>query len=213
MIRLRRAGLLVSAVLFVACGGSGTTSAPPAPIVTASPAGSAAPSTPPSNAPATNAPTTGPDGSLDPSLSDAGIVARVTISNDTRGGRDGTHDIIGLAEDGSECSGAFEEPEYIVVAWFDDAPNGQIHRFGITVAATDVPAADGSTTDVENGGVSFAFASESGLGTQYTGNATRENEGSVTIDVTRAGTSLAFDFEGVTSAGVNFVGQMICADA
>ncbi len=54
--------------------------------------------------------------------------------------------------------------------------------------------------------------SETGFRTQYTGDATRENEGSATIDVTRAGTSLTFDFEGVTNDGVNFAGQMICVE-
>ena len=51
------------------------------------------------------------------------------------------------------------------------------------------------------------------MGTQYTGNATEPDEGSVTIDVTRVGASLTFDFDGVTNAGVTFVGQLICADA
>ena len=75
-----------------------------------------------------------------------------------------------------------------------------------------MPAADGSTTDITDGGVSFDFVSETGFRTQYTGDATRENEGSATIDVTRAGTSLTFDFEGVTYDGVNFAGQMTCVE-
>lgn len=219
MTRLRHAGLLVSAALFVACGGGGATSAPSTPVVSQPPVASVGPSVVPSvgtprDAPSTapsSGPTSEPGASLDPSLSDAGIVARVTITNDTRGGRDGTHDIIGVDADGSECSGAFED-DYVVVAWYDDAPIGQIHRFSVSVAHADVPAEDGSTTDIEDGGVSFDFVSESGFGTQYTGNATRENEGSATIDVTRAGTSLTFDFEGVTNDGVNFAGQMICSE-
>jgi len=153
-----------------------------------------------------------PGASLDPSLSDAGIVARVTISNDSRRGRDGTHDIIGLDADGSECSGAFEEPGYTVVAWYDDAPIGLIHRFGISVAAAEIPETDGSVTDIADGSVSFDFVSERGLDTGYTGDVGRENEGSSTIDVTRAGTSLVFDFVGVTNEGVNFAGQFICVE-
>jgi hypothetical protein len=146
-------------------------------------------------------------------LSDAGIGAIVTISNDSSGGRDGTHVIYGVDADGSECDGSFEEPDFIVVAWADEAPIGQMHRFGISVMAEDVPEADGTTADIEDGGVSFDFVSESGIGTQYTGNATRENEGSSTIDITREGSTLTFDFVGETFAGVDFEGQFICADA
>jgi hypothetical protein len=58
--------------------------------------------------------------------SDAGIAAIVTLSNDTRGGRDGTHVVYGVQGDGSDCSPTFEGDEYIAVAWHDDAP---IDRF------------------------------------------------------------------------------------
>ncbi len=218
MFLLRRATLFLSAALFVACTGGQPTTPPSTLVPSSPPIATVVPSTEtPSAAPATAEPTTapsaGPGASLDPSLSDAGIVARVTLTNDTRGGRDGPHDVIGLASDGSDCSFTFEGDEFIAVAWYTAAPNGQIHRFGITVAATDVPAEDGSTTDIVDGGVSFDFKSESGVGTQYTGNATRDNEGSATIDVNRAGTSLTLDFEGVTYDGVTFAGQMICSDA
>ena len=215
MNQLRSFGLLTVALVLFACTGGGQPTTSPS-SVTANPGRTSTPATAPTGEPATLVPTSAqsqaPTASLDPALSDAGIVARVTLSNDSGGGRDGTHDIYGVADDGSECSGSFESPEYIVVAWHDDAPNGQIHRFGITVAADDVPTSDGSTTGIVDGGVSFSFASESGLGTQYTGNATRENEGSVTIDVTRSGDSLTFDFAGVTSNAVNFAGQLICAE-
>lgn len=217
MYFLRRPGLFVSAALFVACTGGQPTTPPSTPVPSSPPIATVVPSTEtPSAAPGTatpsTAPSTEPGASLDPSLSDAGIVARVTLTNDTRGGRDGTHDIIGLGSDGSSCSFTFEGDEFIAVAWYTAAPNGQIHSFGITVAAADVPAEDGSTTDIADGGVSFDFKSSSGFGTSYTG-ATRDNESSATIDVTRAGTSLTFDFDGVTYDGVNFAGQMICADA
>ena len=214
MRQLRSFGLLSAALLLVACTGGGQPTRPPSSVATSGPTSAAPPA--PTGEPATPGPTSAPSeaptAGLDPSLSDAGIVARVTISNDTRGGRDGTHDIIGVAADGSECSGSFEEPDYLVVAWYTAAPNGQIHRFGIGVAAEDVPEPDGLTTDIENGGVSFDFKSETGFGTQYSGNATLENEGSVTIDVTRTGDSLTFDFEGVTNDAVNFSGQLICAE-
>lgn len=150
-----------------------------------------------------------PTESLDPTLSDAGIAARVTVTNDARANRDGTYDIYGVDEDGSECSGAFED-DYLVVAWYDDAPDGHIRRFSVRVAHEDVPSSDGATTDITDGGVSFDF-SGGFIGTTYTGSATREDEGSATIDVTRSGDSLTFDFEGVTNDGVNFVGQLICA--
>ena len=207
--------LALLALIVAACGGDGTSTTAPTTAPTAAPttlATTAPSSTAPSAAPS-SAPSEAPGGSFDPSQSDAGVAAIVTISNDARGDRDGTHVIYGLDADGSECSGAFEEPSYTVVAWVDDAPEGQIHRFGITVAAEDVPTADGSTTDITDGGVSFDFVSASGFGTQYTGNSTMENEGSSTIDVTRAGATLTFAFTGTTYDGVNFEGQFVCFDA
>jgi hypothetical protein len=88
---------------------------------------------------------------------------------------------------------------------------GEIRRLGVSVEKEDVPATDGSTPDITHGCVSFDFASPTGVGTQYSGNAT-VNEGSSTIDVTSAGTTLTFDFEGATSAGATFSGQIICAE-
>lgn len=160
-------------------------------------------------APSLPATTSAPSGSLDPSQSDAGIAARVTISGDTNMGRDGTHDIYGVAGDGSECNGSFEEPDYTVVAWFDDAPFEEIHRFGITVKADQIPSADDTVT-VDDGRLSFDFNSESGFGTQYT--AAPPEDGTLTLDIARSGDSLTFDFDGTTAAGVQVVGQLICAD-
>lgn len=223
MTRIHRALMAGALLLVVACGGGGQPT--PAPTQQPTSASTATPGATPTTAAPTDAATATPDttpsvapsatsgASLDPSQSDAGIAATVTLTNDTRGGRDGTHEIYAVADDGSECSGSFEEPDFIVVAWYDDAPDGMIHRFGISVAAEDVPTADGTTTDVADGGVSFDFVSPSGIGTQYTGNATRENEGSSMIDITRSGSMLTFDFEGVTNDNVNFAGQFVCADA
>jgi hypothetical protein len=145
-------------------------------------------------------------------MSDAGIVARVSLTNDTRGARDGTHEIIGVDADGSYCLNDLSDPTYTAVAWYDDAPNGLIHRFSVSVPSGDIPADDRTIADIRDGGVSFDFVSESGFGTQYTGASGRENEGSSIIAVTRYGTAVIFDFEGETYDGVNFAGQMICAD-
>jgi hypothetical protein len=136
----------------------------------------------------------------------------VTITGDTYAHRDGTHEIVGLADDGSSCSPNLSEPTYTAVAWYDDAPIGKIHRFSVSVPSSDIPTEDGTTTGIEDGGVSFDFVSASGIGTQYTGAAGRPNEGSSTINVTRSGDSLIFDFEGQTYVSVMFAGEMICAD-
>lgn len=53
--------------------------------------------------------------------------------------------------------------------------------------------------------------SESGFGTTYTGTATREDDGSSTIEVTLTGGILTFDVEGVTYDAANFQGRMVCA--
>ncbi len=211
-IRLVSACAIAVALVVAACGGGSSPTTAPA---TSGPATSApATSAPATSAPSTDAPATAdPAASLDPSQSDAGVAARVTITNDGRNGFDGTHDIYGVADEGSECDGAFEEPDFTVVAWNSDAPDGTIHRFGISVGADDVPATDGTTSDITDGGVSFDFATESGIGTTYTGASTRENEGSSNVDVTRSGSTLTFDFEGLTYDGVTFSGQFVCADA
>ncbi|MEX2547720.1 MAG: hypothetical protein WD830_08020, partial [Chloroflexota bacterium] len=208
MSLIRRVSLVMTVAIFpVACVGGQPTNPPASQSAPSVAPGTAAPgSAAPGNSAPSVQPTTGPSASLDPTLSDAGIVARVTVSNDTRGGRDGTYDVIGVAADASDCSFTFEGDEFLAVAWYDDAPNGQIHRFGVSVPATGVPETDGEVLDIGDGAVSFDFTSESGFGTTYTGAAGRENEGSSTIDVTRARTALIFDFEGVTYDDVNFVG-------
>ena len=147
---------------------------------------------------------------LDPSRSDSGVYARVALDNDRRADRNSVYDIYGVEADGSECSGSFDEPDYTVVAYDDDAADGYVRRLGITVAAADIPDSDGEKTHVTNGGVSFDFTSETGFGTTYSGNSTRENEGSSTIDVTRSGEGLIFDYSGVTYDAVTFAGQLIC---
>lgn len=209
---IQRASLAVLGLaLIAACSGGGPTTAPATTAPSLAPGTGAPQTSAPTSEPTTAPATTAPSASLDPSQSDAGVAARVTITNDTRNGLDGTHDIYGVADDGSECSGAFED-NYTVVAWYDEAPNGMIRRFGVSVAHDEVPAEDGTTSDIEDGSVSFDFTSESGFGTTYTGAATRENQGSSTIDVTRAGSTLTFDFEGVTWDGINFSGQFLCAN-
>ncbi len=223
MTRIHRALMAGALLLVVACGGGQPTTAPTAQPTSASTATPGATltaatptdaATPTAEITASVAPNATSGASLDPSQSDAGIAARVTIVNDTRlGGRDGTHDIYAVADDGSECSGSFDEPDFVVVAWYDDAPDGMIHRFGIGVGADDIPTADGTTADVTDGGVSFDFVSPTGFGTTYSGNSTVENEGTSTIDITRSGSTLTFDFEGVTYDNANFAGQFVCTDA
>jgi hypothetical protein len=228
MVSVRTFGLSVAAILAVACGGGGTGTTRPTtgatvPPVSAAPSGApsagttAGPSIAPSVAPTPtteiplSTPTPAAGASLDPSLSDAGIVARVTITGDAAyGKRDGTYDVIAVDDDGSECSPSFEGDEFIAVAWYDDAPIGQIHRFGISVDAADIPADEGTATDVEDGRVSFDFVSETGIGTQYTG-AAADDDGFVTLDITRSADAITFDFDGQTYVGVQFSGQMICA--
>jgi hypothetical protein len=209
MSALRHVRLLAIGLVLAAC----TNGAPATTAPTGAPATTAPTEVPPTAAPATFAPTTAPSASLDPSLSDAGVVGRVTISNDTRSGRDGTHDIVGVAADGSDCSLSWEGDEYTAVAWYDDAPDGMIHQMAVTIAADEVPDVDGeSTMDITDGRVYIDFVSESGFGTAYSGDSTEEGEGSVTIDVTRVGEGLVFDFhDGVTWDEVRFAGQMACA--
>jgi hypothetical protein len=150
--------------------------------------------------------------SLDPSQSDAGVVAQVTLANDEAGGRDGIHVVVGVDADGSQGSYSLDGDEFTGVAWDDDAPNGQIHQFSVTVPASAIPDADGQTAAVD-GRVSFDFVSESGFGTQYVGDASRDDSGHATIDVMRAGDLMRFDFEGATWNDATFSGTMLCAEA
>ena len=194
MRSIRRVRLLAIAVLIVGCTA--------APVATTEPA-TTQPSTEPSQAPPT----------LDPSLSDAGVIGRVTISEDARANRDGAHQIVGLAADGSSCSVSLEADEYTAVAWYDEAPNEMIHQMAVTVAASDIPEADGGvTSDITHGRVYIDFVSASGFGTAYSGDATEANEGSVTVSVMRVGEGLLFDYQGVTWDDVGFSGQLVCGE-
>ena len=194
MSRFRSFGLSLALAVVAACATGGV------------------PTAVPTSAPSSSAPVATPQGTLDPSRSDAGVVARVTLVNDTFGNRTGTYDVVGVAADGSDCSPSFDGTEYSAVAWVDDAPNGQIHRFSVSVNAEDIPETDGTTAGIDDGRVSLDFVSETMIGTQYTGDATQENRGSSIIDVTRIGPSLVFDFEAQTYVGMPFHGQVICAE-
>lgn len=210
MTQIRRVFMAGALLLVVACGGGGQPTTAPTSQPTGIPTDAATPAT---EAPASAAPTATSGASLDPSQSDAGIVAQATISNDTRGERDGTYTIIGTAADASDCSVTFEGDQYIAVAWDTTAPDGQIRRLGVSVAADDIPAEDGEVVaGINDGGASLDFTSPSGIGTTYGGNATRDNEGSSEVTVTRVGAGLIFDFTGVTWDNVNFAGQLVCAE-
>jgi hypothetical protein len=140
-------------------------------------------------------------------------VATVTISNDTRSHRDGTHSIAGVKADSSSCGYSFEGDAYNAIAWYDAAPEGQIFRFGVTVPAEEIPEADGQKAGIEDARVSFEFDSASGFGTQYSGDSSSDKDGQATVDVTRSGDALSFDFTGTTYDNVNFAGSLVCADA
>jgi hypothetical protein len=141
-------------------------------------------------------------------------VGRVIISNDERGHRDGTWDIVGVADDGfgSGCSYSFDGDEFTAVAWYDDAPEGQIHQFAVSVAADNIPETDDTVTGIEDGRVYIDFVSESGFGTAYVADTSDDDRTSVAIDVTRTGDQLTFEFDGLTWDQTPFTGQMICAE-
>jgi len=222
----RLAPLLTVPLLIVAC-----TTAPAAPTTAPSAAPSAAPTNVPTVAPSvtavpngeptgqpTSAPTaepspepTGDGGNLDPSLSDAGIVARVTLSDDSRGfERDGTYDIIAVSEDGSYCSFTFDGEDYQAVAYDLSTEVEQVQRISVTIPWDSIPEGDGDTRDVD-GRVSFDFDSESFVGMTHTGDASQENEGASTIDVDRVGEKLTFTFDSTTWDDATFDGQLVCA--
>lgn len=205
-----RAGTLAAAVLAaVGCTTGGPTTTP-TPTAAGSP--TVAPpttSTPtPSASSATMAPSSSPAASLDPALSDAGVIGQVTLTGDVSGERDGTYVVVGVDGDGSGCSNSFDGTEFTAVAFVDDAPNGEIWQFSVTVAASAVPSAQGSTAD-NSGRVAFNFASESGIGTLYVADASQDS-GQVTIDATRTADALRFDFQGAPYAGAQIAGTMIC---
>ena len=231
MSLLRRGSLLVAAGLFaVACGGASTPSSAPATTSTnPTPAPTTATET---TAPATDQPTaeataeptaeatpeatTGSD-VLDPSQSDAGVVGRATISGDSRTDviRDGTWDIVGVAEDGfgSGCSTSFDGEEFIATAYDDDAPEGEVMRLGVTVAASDIPEGDEVVSGIEDGGVNIDFQSEEFFGSSYSADTEDDDRTSVTIGVTRSGDQLTFDFNGLTWDGVEITGLVVCDTA
>ncbi len=195
---------LICGLFIAACGGAPPAASGPPEVPTEAPSGAA----PTTMAPA---PSADPGAPLDPSLSDAGVVARVAISNDQRStSRNGPHEIIGVEEDASDCSLSFDGTKYSAVAWHDDAPDGDIFRFSVTVPADTIPDADGSSADI-SGRVSFDFMSQAGFGTLYTGDASDDDSGSAAVSVTRLGERLDFAFEGVTGDDVSFAGQLVCA--
>ena len=102
------------------------------PSMQATPGGSSAPITTPV-----------PGSSLDPTLSDAGVAGRVTIQNDTRNDWTGTHEILGRAADGSNCSASFDGNSFAAVAWYDDAPDGMIHQMSVSLPIDELPANNG----------------------------------------------------------------------
>lgn len=228
-VRLASLGALALASTMLACTGAGTPTSAPATSqpATAAPA-TAAPATdepatdaPATDAPATDAPATGapatadPGSPLDPSLSDAGIVGRVTIPADTRDERSGTHDIIGREGHGfgTDCAYNFEGDRFTAVAWDDDAANGAIWQMSVSVPTDSMPANDGEQRmGITNGVVYVDFRSESGFGTAYTGDAEDDN-GSSSIDIAVSGDIVTFDFEATTWDNIDFSGQMVCQGA
>jgi len=153
-----------------------------------------------------------PGSTLDPTVSDAGIVGRLIISNDTRNDYTGTHDIIGLQADGSNCSVSLDGADFTAVAWYDAAPDGMLHQMAVTVPADTVPANDGEHRAAINNGTVYAdFVSESGFGTAYSGAVGNGDGSSSSIDIVLIGKTLEFDFSGTTWDGIDFTGQMLCA--
>jgi hypothetical protein len=165
----------------------------------------------PASASAAPSSSANPGASLDPSASEVGIVGRASITNDTRADRNGTYDIIGAAN-GSSCGISFGGDEIIADASNYDAPDGQLRQVSVNVPRTEVPSAEGQTTSgVTDGGATIDFVSESGIGTQYSGNAAEDDRTSSTIAVTRHGAGLTFDFTGSTWDSISFSGQLVCA--
>jgi hypothetical protein len=183
-----------------------TPTAPPTPEPTAPPT---APTSTPTVEPSPE-PTNG-TGDLNPSLSDAGIVARVTLSGDSRGfDRDGTYDVIAVSDDGPYCSFTFDGDEYQAIAYDLSTDLEQVQRLSVTIPWDAIPESDGDTLGVE-GRVSFDFNAESIFGMTYTGDASHEDEGSSTIDVDRAGQMVTFSFDSTTWDDATFSGQLVCA--
>ncbi len=212
------AGTLAAATPVTPTPGSSATAA--AATLVATPQTSAVPSAPASaqaSAQASPAPRTppAPVGSLDPASSDAGVVGQITIPDDTRdpnANRSGTSQIVGVEADGSNCSDSLDGTEFTAVAWYDAATNGMLHQMAVSVPTDTVPANDGEIrAGITNGAVYADFISESGSGTAYSGDASDQDSGSSTIDVTLTGGTLVFTYAGTTWDGIDFSGQMMCA--
>lgn len=199
----------------------------PAPTTTAAPTATPVASVPASTEPSAGAssePTSGavttpvPGSSIDVTQSDAGIVGRLTIEDDTRPQRIGTDDhtgtseIIGRADDGSSCDFGFGD-DFNAVAWYNDAPNGMLHQMSISVPVDEMPANDGE----QRAGITDArmyadFVSESGFGTAYSGDSTEaDNGGSSKMDISFDAGTLTFTFTGTTWDDIAFSGQLICS--
>lgn len=219
---LRRAPLVAaSALACVALAGCASAQSTPAPTTatTAAPIATVPPAEPTPTlvaATATPAPTPkttiGPTGTLDPSLSDAGVVGRLVIANDTRNDFSGTHDIVGLAADSSGCSFSLEGDEFTAVAWYDAAPDGMLHQMSVSVPADETPANDGEQrAGIDDGSVFADFATHSGFGSAYGGATSKGDGSSSSIDIVVNGDTMIFSFTGQTWDGIDFSGQMMCA--
>jgi len=210
-----------AALLAVACGGGNqpttapsTTSTNPSPLPTTATQTSAPATDQPTDQPTAEL-TAAPSGGLDPSLSDEGVVGRITITGDARRdeSRDGTYEIIGGTADGFDSSCGYSlDDEFTAVAWDDDAPEGQIRQMAVTVAAANIPEGDETISGIEDGRVYTEFMSENFFGTAYSADAADDDRTSVTVDVTRIGDGLVFDYTGLTWDQVEFTGQMACAE-
>ncbi len=239
MLSLRDASRLLAppalaCALVVGCGSAAVSSPSPSASVGATPvAGTQTPETTPaapSDAPPTTGPTTSatarpsvepspkairtpiPGSSLDPSLSEAGVAGRLTIPDDSRNGWSGTHEILGLAEDGSDCDFSFDGNEFTAVAWYDSAPDGMLHQMSVTIGTDYVPANDGEQRmGINDGSIYADFVSESGFGTAYVGATSKGDGSSSSIDATLKGDTLVFSFTGTTWDGIEFSGQMMCS--
>jgi hypothetical protein len=161
-----------------------------------------------------------PGSSLDPSKADSGIAGRLTIPDDTRPERIGTDDrtgtseILGHADDGSDCSFSFSGDRYSAVAYYDDAPEGMLRQMSVYLPADEMPSNEGEQrTGITDGGVYADFNSESGFGTTYSGDVTQENDpGSATIDVAIQDGAAIFTFTGETWDDIAVSGQLICSE-
>jgi hypothetical protein len=226
----KRLSALLPALLLAACAGN-TPSTPVAstaqlpasrpptssPVVsvpaTAGPSAlPSAPVEPPSGPPSANPATVEPGSSLDPAASDAGVAGRLTIVDDTRGDRSGTHEIIGLAADGSGCSFSLTGDEFSAAAWFDGAPAGMLHQMALTIPTDTVPVNDGELRmAIPDGRFYSDFVSDSGFGTEYSSDPGQQGGGTLKVDARRSGNSLTLSFNGTTWDEIEFSGQMICS--